>query len=876
MTIESAVLREPAPGQGRVVAVFSYRYDAHLVPGLLENIAPFVHAWVAWDDCGADTAMSDEPTRRNLLLQQAAVLRADWILACDPDERFETALAARMPAMTGDGPAIWTFALREMVGPAVYRVDGLWGGKRQPRLFPASPAMRAAPQRLHGRWIPEGSGLRTIHSNLNLYHLRMATARRRQHRRDTYAAADPDRSWQRIGYDYLCDDRGMVAEPIPDGRGFLPPHQDDDGLWAPALADLGQPQPDPPQARLRFVAVSRQRRAALAAAHVIGDMQAEDPGDTDLTSIAAQLALEAGDHAAIDSGVQALVKAQSRQAFALTVRARARIALGQRGAAHDDLEIVGRYVPPGPTLNALRAQTETSGRRFGAAGALWRRWARGRAQLLDGPANAKAAIVVVVIGYLGPQSLRRAVRSLLAQSVVPEIVVVNSGGGNPAQILAGELPSLRLINVQRRLFVGAARNIGIDASAAGIVAFLAADCVAAPGWVEQRLLAHAAGAAAVSSPVLPMVPDSPASQAASAITHRRRWPDVPADSVAHYGLSYDRALFLAHGYFPVGLRVGEDTALNDVIAASRRISFAPGVVTLHDYPTRPLALMRDMVARGVRRAAHPPFDALAAQARPWPRILRLARQRTQASLAAVRQVKGGVWTRLLVRAAITGDTLGIVLGLRRVRHAHRARDSATALLPQDPAAALAVLRPALAAFGQDWRLHLLHAEALQGLGDSGSMAKALDAVRRARDIAPRESGPLVAEVRLLRKMGDLPAALTACDAAIAVAPDVWTFLVPCCRPCRYTEVATCGAVLRAGRAGPVAFARAGASDGCAGAADAAARWFGRTPRSARAPADGSRQRAGPGPRGRRPPLGGDVWTFGQAPLYPQATRQPSG
>lgn len=34
----------------RTIAVFSYRYDAHLVPDLIANLDPIVDGWIALDD----------------------------------------------------------------------------------------------------------------------------------------------------------------------------------------------------------------------------------------------------------------------------------------------------------------------------------------------------------------------------------------------------------------------------------------------------------------------------------------------------------------------------------------------------------------------------------------------------------------------------------------------------------------------------------------------------------------------------------------------------------------------------------------------------------------------------------------------------------
>ncbi len=43
-------IRRPERGEPKVVAVFSFRYDAALVPDLIANLTPFVHAYVALDE----------------------------------------------------------------------------------------------------------------------------------------------------------------------------------------------------------------------------------------------------------------------------------------------------------------------------------------------------------------------------------------------------------------------------------------------------------------------------------------------------------------------------------------------------------------------------------------------------------------------------------------------------------------------------------------------------------------------------------------------------------------------------------------------------------------------------------------------------------
>ena len=54
-----------------VLGVFSFRDDAHLVPGLIENIGPMVDGWVSYDDRSSDDPFGDEGLRRKALLDAA-------------------------------------------------------------------------------------------------------------------------------------------------------------------------------------------------------------------------------------------------------------------------------------------------------------------------------------------------------------------------------------------------------------------------------------------------------------------------------------------------------------------------------------------------------------------------------------------------------------------------------------------------------------------------------------------------------------------------------------------------------------------------------------------------------------------------------------
>ena len=441
-----------------VLAVFSYRYDAELVPDLLANVEPMVDGWVAFDDRNADELFSSEPRRRRLLIERARELGAGWVLAMDPDERIERAAATRIRGLTGARERIlWEFSLREMFDASSYRVDGIWGSKKQGRLFPVFDGPLCSEQPLHGAWCDAPPGYSVLPAGLNLYHLKMLTQRGRLARRDLYQQLDPDNRYQRAGYDYLIDDAGAVFEPIPSGRDFFPAHRETRQIHMPDVSHA--------------------------------------PGSSRTVPVAANEPRPNVPRAFIDKEGSATAASQLGQL---------RISTGQ--AVHRD-----------------------------------------------------SRLSVVVIGLSAPKSLFDAVRSIVQQDTPSEIIVVNSGGGEVADVLGEYLQDVVLVELAEPAYVGAARNMGIQVSHAPFVAFLAGDCIATPGWVAERVQAHLDGECAVASVVENDKTNNPFAWASHLMTYGHRMVGAPDGRADAYGASYDRTLFDKYGYFSEAMMIGEDS-----------------------------------------------------------------------------------------------------------------------------------------------------------------------------------------------------------------------------------------------------------------------------------------------------------------------------
>ncbi len=214
-------------------------------------------------------------------------------------------------------------------------------------------------------------------------------------------------------------------------------------------------------------------------------------------------------------------------------------------------------------------------------------------------------LAVIVLSVRAPAELRAAVESILRQPEPLEIVVVNSGGGDVASVLPADR-RIRTITQEELLWPGAARNVGIAATRAPFVAFLASDLVAAPDWAAQRLALHRKGRLAVASAVSNGQPGNLFAWAGHVALHTRRMAGIPKRKAFRYGASYARILFEHYGTFREDLRIGEDTEFHRRMRRADRPVWAPQVVASHSYPTTLRDLLADQAARGERTAVHWP------------------------------------------------------------------------------------------------------------------------------------------------------------------------------------------------------------------------------------------------------------------------------
>lgn len=211
--------------QPKIIAVFSYRYDAQLVPDFLKNI-DFVDDYIAYDDTKNTKLWFHNGKRHKELLKEARKRGADWILSIDPDERLEISAGKKIRDLvnsTSPGDkVIYGFTWRDLWTPKKYRTDGIWGTKKKFALFPLLPNQKFMNRQVHSQWPPINTDYRLEETGINLYHLKHIDYANTVARRDLYKSIDPTNRYQKIGYDYIADKTGMKLERIPVTRRFTP------------------------------------------------------------------------------------------------------------------------------------------------------------------------------------------------------------------------------------------------------------------------------------------------------------------------------------------------------------------------------------------------------------------------------------------------------------------------------------------------------------------------------------------------------------------------------------------------------------------------------------------------------------------------------
>lgn len=225
--------------QNSITAIMCVKNESYYLPGFLKHIEPYIDHVIALDDGSTDNTIEilesfpktlevlrseyhadqDWPERENRirLITRARELGADWVLCCDPDERFEIRFLRKMKKITASGRNCYVVHFRELWGNCrQYRSDGIWDQKQKDILFPLSSTMTYDYESNHHiPWRYRELNDKLVKLDYNLYHCKMIRSEHRVMRRDLYNKLDPELKMQPIGYDYLTETEGIQLKKIP-------------------------------------------------------------------------------------------------------------------------------------------------------------------------------------------------------------------------------------------------------------------------------------------------------------------------------------------------------------------------------------------------------------------------------------------------------------------------------------------------------------------------------------------------------------------------------------------------------------------------------------------------------------------------------------
>lgn len=304
-------------------------------------------------------------------------------------------------------------------------------------------------------------------------------------------------------------------------------------------------------------------------------------------------------------------------------------------------------------------------------------------------------LTVVIPSLNGAAGVDRCLRALAAQSIRSrmEIVVVDDGSTDgTASVARGH--GVTVISHPRNLGIAAARNTGLNAATADIVAFIDDDCEPEPEWARHLLVGYAEDdIVGVSGPIIPRTPpgylsgfltrNNPLVPLECELTEsyslpyrfclylRRQWSGQPPRtgprdvySFAGANMSFRRKALFEAGQFDERFRFGaEELDMCMRVAQSipgARLTFVPGARVVHHFKPQLRDTLRRSRSYGIGSARlHRKWPSLPPTFFPGPVLVFLL-----LAMAA--------WLPALAIAAVVAPPALYPRGLRTAIRTHKA------------------------------------------------------------------------------------------------------------------------------------------------------------------------------------------------------------
>jgi GT2 family glycosyltransferase len=194
-------------------------------------------------------------------------------------------------------------------------------------------------------------------------------------------------------------------------------------------------------------------------------------------------------------------------------------------------------------------------------------------------------ISVIIPAYQAHLTLPSVLRALEPQvsGEDREVVLVDSTSAANAERLERAWPWIRVVSPGERTLPGRARNLGAAIARGDVLAFLDADTIPAPGWLDALQRGLVPPVEMVAGAILNGTPQSPWGTAGYMLEFLEWVParSSPIRHAASCNLLVRRDAFQAAGGFAEDLWPGEDTVFTVPFALNGTLAFAPGAQVQH-------------------------------------------------------------------------------------------------------------------------------------------------------------------------------------------------------------------------------------------------------------------------------------------------------